>query len=64
MQKNELLLSIFAAFAGVVALFVILSVLLSISGCVKPRNETMCLKNNVWVQCPYNVRGGADISKD
>lgn len=46
-MKNDTLFNIFAAFAGVVAFIVILSVILSITGCVKPRSETMCLKNNV-----------------
>lgn len=62
-MKNDTLFNVFAVFAGVVAFIVILSVILSITGCIQPRSETMCLKNNVWVQCPYNVPPRTDLTR-
>lgn len=49
---------------GVVAAFCVLCVIISISACgVAPRNATMCVKNNAWVECPLNVPAGTKLDK-
>lgn len=31
------------------------------TACVQPRNETYCVKNDVWVNCPKGVEAGTII---
>lgn len=64
-MNSKVAFDYFAAFAGFIALSVLVALALSVSGCsIAPRNQTYCSQNMKWVKCPKGVEPGSIIDKD
>lgn len=56
-MNSKVAFDYFAAFAGFIALSVLVALALSVSGCsIAPRNQTYCSQNMKWVKCPIRDR--------